>query len=225
MTIGAVVVKYCASSSAIFLVQRSLPVRLSRRDQVVVRCGHVEPLLPHAHAPVAGVGAAQRLPDVVPEQAPVSRIDRPSVVERRDIELAVDGDRRTDDAGRTPRGLVEGAGAEAADRPGHLGTGVAEAAEAPGWRRGHTGRDAGDPPQPELADVAAIDLRQRAVAPSRCSRPSTSATRRRGRGRRSSAHPFALTHRCRRPRGGEQRQGTGPARSCKGVDRHFSVTR
>ena len=136
-------------------------------DQVVVRCRHVEPLLPHAHAPVAGVRAAQRLPDVVPEQAPVARIDRPGVVERRDIELAVDGDRRTDDAGRTSRGLVEGAGAEAADRPGHLGTGVAEAAEAAGWRRGHTGRDAGDPPQPELADVAAIDLCQRAVAPAR----------------------------------------------------------
>ena len=65
--------KYCWLKSAISLCQRSLPVRASRRDEVIVRRLEVEPVAPHADAAIADVGAALGLPEVMPQDLVPSR--------------------------------------------------------------------------------------------------------------------------------------------------------
>ena len=58
-------------------------------DEVVVRRLHVEPVAVHAHAAIADMRRASRLPEVVPDFVAVARIERPCVVGRRGVQDAV----------------------------------------------------------------------------------------------------------------------------------------
>ena len=66
-------------------------------NQNIVGRFHVETVVPHAEPAIADVGAAARLPDVVPDFVAVARIHRPGVVGSRDVNDAVDLQRGTFD--------------------------------------------------------------------------------------------------------------------------------
>ncbi len=72
---------------------RLVPALLARlrfeRHQVIVRRLHVQIVVPHAQPAIADVRAALRLPEVMPEFAPVARIYRPRVIGHREVQRAV----------------------------------------------------------------------------------------------------------------------------------------
>ena len=84
--------------------------------------------MPHAHAAVAGVGAAARLPVVVPENGAVARVDGPDVVGRGHVDDAI----HHQDAAAQARGAagVQIALAESADDDGSRGFAAAASTEA-----------------------------------------------------------------------------------------------
>ena len=82
-----------------------MPALFSRRrverDEVVVRREEVQPVAEHADTAIADVDAAARLPEVVPVLAAGARVDRPHVIGRREVEDAVEHQRRRLDRRRT----------------------------------------------------------------------------------------------------------------------------
>src|SRR6185312_10822342 len=115
-------------------------------DQVIVMDLQIEIVVPHAHAAVAGVGAATGLPVVVPEDRAVARIDRPGVIRRGHINHAIHHQDAPAKAGRAAR--IEVAIAEPADDDGSALAAAASAEAAGGTARAGGAaacREAGDP--------------------------------------------------------------------------------
>ena len=118
------------------------------RHEVVVRRQEVQPVVEDADAAVADVVAAARLPRVVPDVAAGARVDRVDVIGHREIQRAVDHQRRRLDLRR--------AAGRRRVRP-------FPADDRAGARR----VDAIDPRQREPLHVGGVDLLERAVAAAR----------------------------------------------------------
>ena len=119
------------------------------RDEVVVGREEIQPVVEDADAAVADVVAAARLPGIVPGFPAGARIERPDVIRHRQVQVAVDHERRRLDRRRTA--------------PGRRRVGPFSADDRAGARR----VEAVDPRQREVLHVGRVDLLERAVAPAR----------------------------------------------------------
>src|SRR5262249_47946160 len=86
-----------------------LAILQAQGDQIAIRGFEIEPVAEDADPAVADVGAALRLPGVMPDLAPRARVHGPHVIGEREVEYAVD----------LERGGLDAAGAEAADAGVH----------------------------------------------------------------------------------------------------------
>ena len=134
------------------VVPALLARRRVERDEVVVGRQEEDPVAVHADAAIADVDAAARLPEVVPDLAAGARVDGPHVIGRREIQHAVDHQRRRLDRRRT-----ESAGR----RRRRVGAFAADVRER--LRRVQPV----DPGELQVLDVVGVDLRERAVAAAR----------------------------------------------------------
>src|SRR5690349_3581593 len=78
---------------AYLLVPSLLPVLQLERNQVTVGSFEVQPVPIHADAAVTKVNTTSRLPNVVPDLAPGTRIHCPDVIRDREIQDAIDQNR------------------------------------------------------------------------------------------------------------------------------------
>ena len=132
-----------------FLMPPLLPRPCVERDEIVVRRQEIEPFLVNPDAAVADVIAAPRLPEVVPHLPARPRVDRPHVVRRRQIQHAVDEQRRRLHGGR--RGVA---------RPRLRPLAADNRAALPGVQPV-------DPRKRQAFHIRGVDLLERAVAPAR----------------------------------------------------------
>src|SRR5262249_12148147 len=114
-----------------------------------------EIVAPHAHTAVANMGAALRLPEVVPQLVAIVGVERPRVVGRCHVEDAVHAEDGTFDL-RGP-----GDGDAAIDLAGNDTLWIARATRSV---RARPVGQAAHPGEREVLDVRLVDLRQRAVA-------------------------------------------------------------
>ena len=94
MTSGALVDQKPRFASAITTFHFTLPVLRVERDEVRVGRGQVDGVLVDRRAAMADVKALVRRIGVAPQLPRRARVDRPDVVGRRDVDHAVDEDRR-----------------------------------------------------------------------------------------------------------------------------------
>ncbi len=120
------------------------------RHEIIVGRDEKQIVAPHRDAAIADVRAALRFPEVVPDRFAVVRVERPHIVRRRHVQDAVHRQHRAFDLRR------------AADRD----AAVALAADAR-LRAAAAGRHLRGKRERQLLHVRLVDLRQRAVAPSR----------------------------------------------------------
>ena len=127
------------------------------RDQVVVGRLHEQVAVPHRHAAIADVRAALGLPEVVPEFAPVDRVDRPGVIRHGDVQHAVHLEHRPLDRAAARWNVARPFAAhDQFRRPAAPESSAASAIARPGRQPCHPG-------QREMLDVRLVDLRQRTV--------------------------------------------------------------
>lgn len=105
--------------------------------------------MPHAESAITDMGAPARLPDEMPEQMPITGIERPGIIGSRNIEDSPDRENRTFDVG-------ECAGFE----PSHAGNDQILA----GQRVFGPCDQLRFPDLNQFVHVRAVDLRERAVA-------------------------------------------------------------
>ena len=163
-TTGAPSEKNCSLKLALSLCQRSAPVRASRRDEVVVRRLHVQPLAVEAQSLVGSMRAALRLPVVVPDNRAGVSVDGPGIVGRGGVQNSL----------RLQNRAAHADGRRGAEQTsGHHGLGYFTAHD--GGRagrpqtsaliRGRPARQARRPGQRHVLDVDGVDLREAAETP------------------------------------------------------------